>query len=244
MQAFTLVVIALIFGAQARKPDLIQSPTPFTKSSEVDLEVDPFCAQKKELHQLMRKNNELEGRLLRSVGKPARPLDPTVEKTERECAQRPPYKKESGTLNGVTYQFHYSDGSGTFTGLSRLEWKVACEKDPITDEKTCYMDHGDVRVWVDGRGRSEIYIGDKHYPGSQVVIRIDKGSPMAISSRVFNGSFGYRASPAIINRIAAAKIVTTRYQEWPHTDYVDDSWEPHAFAESLSYIRWAVRQIK
>ncbi len=106
------------------------------------------------------------------------------------------------------------------------------------------MDRVDLRVWLDGRGRSEIYIGGEHYPGSLIVIRIDKSPPLAINSRVFNGSFGYRASPQIINRIAIAKTVTTRFQKWPYTDYIDHTWEPYGFKEALSYIRWAVRQIK
>lgn len=164
-------------------------------------------------------------------------------------------KVERGVINSVHYVIYYSDGSGGFGGSedrtlepqelsSPLDWSVGCEKDPITDEKSCYMDRDEFRVWVDARGRSEVYIGSSHYPGSNVVIRIDKGAPIFINSRTFNGSFGYRASPGLINRIAGAKTVTTRFQEWPYKDYRDSTWSTYGFKEALSYLKWAVARIR
>lgn len=161
-------------------------------------------------------------------------------------------KRENGTLNGILYEFFYSDGSGIFAGtegnsirpLERSNWNVGCRKDPITDEKSCYMDKASLRVWVDNKRHSEIYIGVNHYPGSPIVIRIDGGKPLAINSRMFNGSFGFRSSPAIIAKLSKARTYTTRYQEWPYRDYNDDTQTTYGFNESLQYIKWAVDHIR
>jgi hypothetical protein len=164
-------------------------------------------------------------------------------------------KMESGLLNGVRYEFFYSDGSGRFAATKErafdaqelsptLDWSVGCEKDAITDEKSCYVDRDEFRVWVDARGRSRVYIGSNYYPGSNLVIRIDRTPPVAINSRMFHGSFGYRSSPRIISRIASAKTVTTRYHKWPYKDYEDSTWSTYGFKEALAYIKWAVARIR
>jgi hypothetical protein len=212
-----LLILAVSGGVQAPKIDLIQSTSPFSPSS-------------------------------------------TISNHTFSTGASSPVKKEVGTVNGVAYEFFYSDGSGLFAGDPKASlndsnprnriaawetaWHVGCEKDPITDEKTCHADKGDFRVWTNAAGRSEVYVGSEHYPGSQVVIRIDKTSPLAINSRVYDGGFGYRASPGIINRIAAAKFVSTRYQKWPYRDYVDETWNTYGFKEALAYIKWAVAHIK
>jgi hypothetical protein len=230
MKIFLIVVVFALSQAQVPQ-SLISSDTPFTDGATVRLQPDPECARIYEMREDFRTTQERE-------------------KLKR-CA---PNKIETGTLNGVVYTFYYTDGSGMFAGsrgntLQVLEpidsnWLVGCKKDTMTDEKSCYMDRGDVRIWVDAPGRSEIYIGNNHYPGSLVVIRIDKGAPLAISSRSFDGSFGFRSSPAIIKQISQAKVVSTRYQKWPYRDYIDQSWEPYGFNEALQYIRWAVKHIR
>jgi hypothetical protein len=232
---FVLAVAAIV---QAQKPDLIQSASPFSAGGAIVLKPDPQCVA------------------LRKLPAPAQSSS-RVKEAIQDCARQGPKKIESGTINGVTYLFYYSDGSGEFASAPNVSlnvydpnngweraWQVGCEKDPITDKKSCHADRGDFRVWVDSAGRSEIYIGSSHYPGTQVVIRIDKTAPLAVNSRAFNGSFGYRTSPNIIKRIASAKTVTTRFQKWPDRDYVDETWNTFGFNETLAYIRWAVARIR
>lgn len=249
---FILTVVSVsAFGQQRPKTNLIESDTPFSSNSTIKLEPDPLCATlRKTRDEWQKRANEV--RYSKLIATRAAEAQKAVE----ECVNHRPKKIEIGSRNSVAYEFNYSDGSGTFAGTpsnslrqpsERYEttnWDVNCEKDDITDEKTCYVDRGDVRLWVDSRGRSEIYIGANHYPGSKVVIRIDRTAPLAISERIFNGSFGYRASPAIISRITKAKTVTTRYQKWPYTDYVDETWDTYGLNEALAYIRWAVARIK
>lgn len=228
-------MLALVVGVHAQKADLIQSTSPFSPNATITFKPNSQCVA------------------LRTI--PEAKRSPKVREALQACASKGTDKLEVGTVNGVAYRFYYSDGSGSFAHDPRVfadmgageyldSWQVSCEKDPITDDKACYMDRGDTRVWIDARGRSELYIGSSHYPGSQVVIRIDKSAPLAIRSRTFGGSFGYRASPTIINKITSAATVTTRYQKWPYKDYEDETWSTYGFKEALAYIRWAVARIK
>jgi hypothetical protein len=227
-----LLLFSLLTLSQVQSsPYLISSETPFSDKGIVRLQPDPECAK---IYQTTE--------------------DFRTDKEKLKLKTCVPIKTESGNLNGIAYDFFYSDGSGLFAGtpgnvLDSTEawesnWKVGCEKDAITDQKTCSMQRGDLRVWLDSKGRSEIYIGASHYPGSLVVLRIDKTSPLTINSRIFNGSFGYRESPWIIKRIATAKSITTRYQKWPDQNYQDETTSTYGFNESLAFIRWAVVRIK
>jgi len=253
-----LLIIALVITAHAQKQDLIHSSVTFTSNATITEEPNTLCASLREAEARHKASEDSLANLSRitMVGDDTaafKKLDAEVaERMRRACASN--LKRETGTLNGVAYTFYYSDGSGGFASIanSALEradyainsWRVGCEKDAITDERTCHVDRGDLRVWADSRGRMEIYIGSSHYPGSPVWIRIDKAAPLAINSRTFNGSFGYRASPAIISKISRAKTITTRYQKWPYTDYEDESWDNYGFKEAVAYIRWAVSKIK
>lgn len=208
--------------------DLIQTNEQFQSSGILRIKPDPLCASLKDV--FIRTENQ--------------------NKALKRCDEKGPLKIETGVIDGVPYEFYYSDGSGTFGRDPSIPlryedvWRVGCEKDAITDEKTCHLSRGDLRIWVDNQGRSELYIGSDHHPGSNVIIRIDGARPIAISSRMFKGSFGYRASPAIIQKLTTAKSFTTRYQKWPYTDYEDETLSTPGFKEALAYIRWAVAHIK
>jgi hypothetical protein len=245
MKALTrvfLLVCLVASHAHSQRANLIQSSSPFNPTGIVSSEPDAHCTALKELSE----QRKLQGR----------PSLAAVETGLKNCADKGPIKIERGVINGVSYRFYYSDGSGSFAGeptaLDALEknpaqhnaWTVGCEKDPITDAKACYIDRDELRVWVDSLGRSELYIGSQHYPNSLVVIRIDNRAPIAINSRVFNGSFGYQRSPAIIKQMIQATAFTTRYQEWPYRDYADNTQKAFGLKEALAYIRWAVARIR
>src|SRR5260221_934010 len=91
-------------------------------------------------------------------------------------------KIERGLINDVRYEIYYSDGGGRFAsapgrtfdpqeGGAWLDWHVRCEKDAITDAKSCMMFHGDFSVFAYGDGKLLVHIGDHHYPGSEITIR-------------------------------------------------------------------------
>ncbi len=163
-------------------------------------------------------------------------------------------KIETGILNGVEYRIYYSDGSGSFVGRRggnladvmsfQYNWHVSCRKDVITDGKSCFMNRGATFVFVDDTGAYNLHLGTDHYPGSDIVIRIDNGKPIFMNSRTSTGSFGPRLSAAIIQSISKAKTVTTRYYKWPRNLPLDATWEPYGFNEALAYIKWAASRIR
>ena len=162
------------------------------------------------------------------------------------------HKSEKGVLNGVHYDFYYTDGSGTFSGNSsntknfrnkENNWSVACKKDPISDKKTCHMKMNDLWIYVYDNGKVVVSIGSEHFPSSSVTVRIDQGTPFTASSTK-DGDFPPKTSAKIIEQLKQARSLTTRYMKWPHKSWVDDSWEVYGFNEAFKYINWAVKRIK
>lgn len=160
-------------------------------------------------------------------------------------------KVESGSLNGVRYEFYYSDGSGTFSSgdghkldlNNERNWSVSCKKDPITDAKHCSMNLFDLYVFVYPKGRAVVSIGAEHYPGSTVAIRVDKRAPHTISADD-DGNFSSPASREIIKHLISGKSVTTRYMKWPYRSWEDSTWDLYGFNETYKYISWAVERMK
>ena len=163
------------------------------------------------------------------------------------------HKTESGVLNGVHYHFFYTDGSGTFAGRpgntghfsepSKTNWTVGCKKDAMSDKKHCSMRLGSLWIYAFPRGRVTVSIGADHYPGSNVAIRIDAGTPVSHSSRN-DGDFPPDVSARVVQQLKRANTVTTRYMEWPYRAWVDDTWELYGFNEAYQYITWAVSRLK
>jgi len=162
-------------------------------------------------------------------------------------------KIEKGILNGVYYKIYYTDGSAIFSGIpgntlqlsepSESNWSVICQKDPINDKKMCFMTIKDLFVFVHGNGKITVIIGHNHFPGSTAAIRIDKDTPMT-TSPANEGTFTHGKSAKIVERLKSAKSVTTRYMEWPHQSWVDETWEIYGFNQTFKFISWAVRHIK
>ena len=151
--------------------------------------------------------------------------------------------REEGELNGVHYSFHYGDGSGIFSG-KHGNWSVRCKKDQITDEKFCFMNHQKnwSALWllVYPKGKVSVGVGHERYPGSSVAIRIDKGSPFTNA----DGVFDLQTSRRIVQKLAKASSVTTRYMKWPYRRDEDETWDLSGFNEALAYITWAVERIR
>lgn len=162
---------------------------------------------------------------------------------------------ESGTLNGVAYEIHYSDGSARFSGKPGSEldqlvgtddvWRIGCDKDAMDDSVSCSIRRRDLHVLVTDNGRSMITVGRNHVPRSLVALRIDKGSPIVSADRLITGSFTFAESEQIIKRLSQAKTLTTRFELWPSGAQKDDVWDSlFGFNEALAYVRWAVTRIK
>jgi hypothetical protein len=158
---------------------------------------------------------------------------------------------EKGVIDDVPYSFYYSDGSGTFAGtkgnvLSIREpytsnWSVYCNKDQITDKKSCVMSMNGLLLIVRPKGITTVHIGAEHFPRSSITIRIDGGKPQSASN---GGPFSPQVSAGLVKHLSSANTVTTRYMEWPYDVWDDKTFEIFGFKETYSYVRWAVEKIK
>lgn len=157
---------------------------------------------------------------------------------------------EKGVLNGVIYSFDYSSGTGSFAGLpeSNLgmirDWLVHCDKDAITDKKSCWMVKGDLWVTIHENGQVIVGIGSDHYPFTPVTIRIDGGKPITSPVLKETKSFSPTVSKKIVERLKTAKHVATRCVTWPYKSWDDEEWDVYGFNEALEFLNWAIKHIK
>ncbi len=159
-------------------------------------------------------------------------------------------KTESGKLNGVSYRFWYTDGSGSFSGKkgntlaieerSSDNWNVRCVKDAMDDSVRCAASIHDLTVSVGKGGDEYIWVGSEHYPGTDVAVRVGAGTPYIVSSK---DQFGPSLSRKLIEEFQQGGSVTTRYQQWPYKAYKDVTFDLYGFDEVFSYMKWAVKHI-
>lgn len=159
------------------------------------------------------------------------------------------YRVESGVLNGTGYKIWYADGSGAFSSggaalstVDRLnDWSVGCERDAITDRRSCYLQRKNLWIFIPASGRAYVSIGQNHYPGSGVAVRVDGGKAVAGGG---DGRLSVAASAGMIRSLLAGRSVTMRHMEWPYRSWVDQTYDLTGFPESWQYVNWAVKRIK
>lgn len=100
-----------------------------------------------------------------------------------------------------------------------------------------------VWVWAYPNGHYIVSVGQDHFPGSTVAIRIDGGKPITASAKN-GGMFSRQVSAKLLSQLKGASKLTTRYMEWPNRYWVDETWELYGFNEALQYITWAVDRIR
>lgn len=152
---------------------------------------------------------------------------------------------ETGILEGVKYRIHFSDGSGTVQGLptSTLDydrdkygtnWSMSCKLDKMDDTHWCSLDREDLRVGIWKDGTPFVSVGNSHYPGSNIVVRVDKNEPITASEKT---GFTKTQSLEIIGQLKKGSSVLTRYQKWPYQSNKDKSTELFGFLQV-----WAILQ--
>jgi len=161
--------------------------------------------------------------------------------------------EEIGVINGVNYHIKYN-GTGIFAGGKdngiygsgydfRQNWRVLCTKDAITDGKKCTLLKPDISITTYPDGKYLLGVGYNHFPGSEVFLRIDDEA--SISTPSSNGGiFDFNTSSMLVEKMKAAKKITTRYTEWPYQKNIDKSSNMFGFNEALQYMLWAVKRIK
>lgn len=156
---------------------------------------------------------------------------------------------EDGSINGVSYSFYYSDGSGSFSGLPNGDlsresnWSTSCKKDSMNDKKSCFLYKKGLWVWLYQGEGVKVSIGGDHYPGTSATIRIDS-KPSIKSPSSNEGVFTSSQSKQIIRQLIEGNSVSTRYVNWPYHTSADESFELSGFNETYKYIQWAIKQIR
>lgn len=152
-------------------------------------------------------------------------------------------RSESGIFNGALYRIYYSDGSGTVQGLPDNEltihdslssnWSISCEVDPIEDTHICLLSKKSIMILLKNSSEHYVLVGKKHYPGSDTIIRIDKGEPIKATQ---DGVFSLEDSKKIVKALQEGKTVVTRYMEWPYKRNKDEQWEIFGFNQAWGII--------
>ncbi|HEM8291638.1 TPA: hypothetical protein U2M59_000881 [Providencia stuartii] len=131
--------------------------------------------------------------------------------------------EEQFTLDGVKVEIYHSDGSGVIGDayLDSKAWHTACKSDAMTDEHTCAIMKDDL-VIIKSKDGYQAIIGSRHFPNTTALIRIDKGKPIESGEK---GQYSHQQSAELMNEMANAKTVTTRFTQWPYEKYVDSTMD-------------------
>lgn len=139
---------------------------------------------------------------------------------------------EKGEIAGIRY-YIWQDGQAYYA-----RWRIFCSVDAMSDRRSCALMKDDLYVSVGSRGVEALLIGEKHFPGTSVLIRIDSGKPIESSAK---GWFG-RDAAKLIELASKSTNLRTRYTKWPSKAWVDSETEATGLAEAVKMATWMVNQ--
>lgn len=148
------------------------------------------------------------------------------------------FQREAGEIDGIKFHVSYLDGSGSVGQDPVDSWLLSCSVDPIEDTKSCRMLRGPLMVIAFAGGPEVVTVGRNHYPGSESVIRLDKGTPFR--SRA-DGIFG--ESKKILAGLETCSQAVLRYREWPSEVPTDKVVTCAGFRQARSILQWALKSI-
>lgn len=154
------------------------------------------------------------------------------------------HRIETGTLNGVKYRFYYSDGSGSVQGLPtnvldvlkdkyNENWSLGCKQDGMSDTHYCRMSRASLMVGVSGASSYFVQVGNDHFPGSAIAMRIDEAAPITAPAEP---GFSPKQEAALVAAMNGGTSVLTRYVEWPYESNKDRSISLFGFGTALQLI--------
>jgi hypothetical protein len=154
------------------------------------------------------------------------------------------HRVESGTLNGAKYRFDYTYGSGSVQGLPTNvldilkdnydeNWDLRCMQDGMSDTHYCAMSRTGLIVGVFGASSYFVQIGNDHFPGSSIALRIDNAAPVTAPA---DPGFSPQQEAALVSAMKGGTSVLTRYVEWPHESNKDRSISLFGFGTALQII--------
>jgi len=155
------------------------------------------------------------------------------------------WRIEEGIYQGIKYRIYFSDGSGSIQGLptNTLEylhdeygtnWSTLCEIDKMNDTHWCFLEKRDLRVIMWKDGTLFVAIGSNHYPGSKMVVRVDKNKPISAPEK---SGFTAAQTRSIIGQLIVGSTVVTRYKKWPYQSNNDESFELFGFPQALEILK-------
>ncbi|MBJ3814991.1 hypothetical protein F9C28_08645 [Shimwellia pseudoproteus] len=155
---------------------------------------------------------------------------------------------ERGRVNGVWYQFAFTDSQGLFQGeqdnppvtqpdAGGSNWVLSCYQDNMTDKRSCSARKYDLTVTYYDNGASKVSLGNNNFSGSRIYARIDSGEMM---QGLGYGYFASNDSKAIISALLAGKVIRTRWQEWPYQSRVEGRVSGFGFNEVSRYMKWVL----
>lgn len=157
---------------------------------------------------------------------------------------------EEWQVDGLRYRFNYLDGKGRFSGApgegvdvfdkADSQWLTICGKDPMTDAVFCLATRGNMFVTKKKGGSWEVTVGLKHFPGSQVGIRLGDKPPMLSTD---TKQFTEAQSRQVIDALMAGTEIRTRYSKWPEKGPIDVTFTPDGFKQVRQFLDWAVAHI-
>lgn len=148
------------------------------------------------------------------------------------------FQREAGEIGGIKYRVSYLDGSGSVGQGLMDSWFISCSVDPIEDTRSCRMLRDSLMVIAFAGEPEVVRVGTNHYPGSESVIRLDKGTP--IRSRA-DGIFG--ESKKILAGLETCNQAVLRYREWPAEVPIDKTVPCAGFRQARSILQWALKSI-
>jgi len=159
-------------------------------------------------------------------------------KVKNPTGRGPDDYREQGTLNGVAYDL-FQDRSGGFgkPGADYFDqWHTSCREDLMNDTRTCIGTKGDLSIVVRRSGVEAILVGSQHYPGTNVMLRIDDTPPLSADPTGWSDAEAIR----IYDGLKKAQTVATRYSEWPYPGPKDKKVTAFGVAEMVEYLKFAV----
>ncbi|KAA8741340.1 hypothetical protein FE275_08645 [Pseudomonas koreensis] len=154
------------------------------------------------------------------------------------------HRVETGKLNGVLYRFYYTDGSGSVQGLSNNEldvmkdkydgnWNLRCKQAGISDAHYCAMSRASLLIGVTGDSSYFIHVGNDHFPGSTIALRVDKLPAVTAPA---DPGLSQKQQVDLLAAMNKGDSVLVRYVEWPHESNIDRAISLFGYNSALQII--------
>lgn len=140
--------------------------------------------------------------------------------------------QEKGVLDGVPFTI-YRDGSGDTAG-----WQRTCQQDKMSDARSCFLNKGDLFIWIDNTGVRYVHVGYEHFPRSTVAIRVDQSKPRVATSDGWSGP----AAKSLVKHLLSGESFQTRFMKWPYQSYVESEEKVEGLKQGLDIAGWSIKQ--